>query len=66
MSIFDVTQSTVAASRVLLGQLFWRYNEDEIALKELEPACPILQEYDVAKTSLDSDVSTHSLNDIDV
>ena len=55
--MFDEALSVIAASRVMLGQLFWRSRDDAVALKELEPSCPILWEYDVAKTSLDSDVS---------
>lgn len=55
--MFDEALGVIAASRVMLGQLFWRSREDAVALKELEPSCPILWEYDIAKTSLDSDVS---------
>ena len=55
--VFDEALSIIAASRVLLGQLFWRSKEDEVALKELEPSCPTLWEYNIAKSSLDSDVS---------
>lgn len=57
VSMFDEALGVIAASRVMLGQLFWRSREDAVALKELEPSCPILWEYDIAKTSLDSNVS---------
>ena len=55
--VFDEAVSVIAAGRVLLGQLFWRSKGDDMALKELEPSCPTLWEYDVARTSLDNDVS---------
>lgn len=57
ISMFDETLSIIAASRVLLGQLFWRSHDNDAALRELEPSCPILWDYDVDKISLDNDVS---------
>ena len=57
VSMFDETLSIIAASRVLLGQLFWRSHDNDAALRELEPSCPILWDYDVDKISLDNDVS---------
>jgi hypothetical protein len=58
ISMFDETLSVIAASRVLLGQLFWRSHDNDAALRELEPSCPILWDYDVEKISFDNDVST--------
>ena len=56
--VFDEAVSVIAAGRVLLGQLFWQSKGDDMALKELEASCPTLWEYDVARTSLDNDVSS--------
>ena len=57
VNVFDETLNVIAASKVMLGQLFWRARDDDIALKQLEQSCPTLWEYDTAKKSLDSDVS---------
>ena len=57
ISMFDESLGIIAASRVLLGQLFWRSHDNDAALRELEPSCPILWDYDVEKISLDNDVS---------
>lgn len=62
ISMFDETLSIIAASRVLLGQLFWRSHDNDAALRELEPSCPILWDYDVEKISLDNDVSTSTIS----
>jgi hypothetical protein len=53
---FDDTLNKIAESRVIIGHLYWRTLDFNPALKELEPMCPTLWEYDVAKDSLDNEV----------
>ena len=53
---FDDALNKIVASRVLVGHLYWRTLEFSPALKELEPTCPTLWDYDTAKESLDNEV----------
>ena len=53
---FDEALNKIVASRVLVGHLYWRTLDFSPALKELEPTCPTLWDYDTAKESLDNEV----------
>ena len=53
---FDEALGKIVASRVLVGHLYWRTLDFSPALKELEPTCPTLWDYDTAKESLDNEV----------
>ena len=62
---FDDALNKIVASRVLVGHLYWRTLDFSPALKELEPTCPTLWDYETAKESLDNEVSPHMTTSID-
>ena len=45
---FEEANNNLAANKALLGQLYIMNNQDYLALHELQVACPILSDYDVA------------------
>lgn len=54
VKLFDDTIINIAGSKALLGHVYWRSNQDDLALKELEESCPLLWEYHAAKQSSDA------------